>query len=151
MSTFAYNFGSLFKMLSSLWRANANFSFRHNIHRFVDVLHDWCIPRIYEIYQHFCFVPLTSRFNWKVQYLFCNFCFQKIFDGLRIVTWTWSHWCRSKFCFCNSLTSMLYLPCTKYYYWDIYCLRGIWICLYSCMLLLELMVLLLSIMKGTWG
>ena len=27
------------------------------------------------IYQHFCFVPLASRFHWKVQYLFCIFCF----------------------------------------------------------------------------
>ena len=71
------------------------------------------------IYLHFYFVPLTSRFHWKVQCLFWNFCFQKIFNGLRIVTWTWSHWCRSKFYFCNSLTPMLYLPCTKRYYWDI--------------------------------
>ena len=29
------------------------------------------------------------------------------------MTWTWSHWCCSKFYFCNSLTAMLYLPSTK--------------------------------------
>ena len=40
ISTFAYNFGTLFKTLSSLWNAIANFSFRYNIHRFVDVLYD---------------------------------------------------------------------------------------------------------------
>ena len=85
------------------------------------------------IYQQFCFVPLVSRFHWKVQCLFCIFCFQKIFDGLRIMTWTWSHWCRSKFYFYNSLSSMLYLPFTKYYDWDTYCLRGSWVCLYSYM------------------
>ena len=67
------------------------------------------------IYLHFCFVPLTSRFRSKVQCLFCNFCFWKIFDGLRIVTWTWSYWYRSKFYFCNYLTWMLHLPCSKSY------------------------------------
>ena len=61
------------------------------------------------------------------------------------MTWTWSRWCRSKLYFCNPLSPMLYLPWTKRYYWDTYCLRGIWICLYSYMFLLELMVLLFSL------
>ena len=47
-----------------------------------------------------CFVPLVSRFHWKVECLFCIFFFWKIFNGLRIVTWTSSQWCRSKF-FCR--------------------------------------------------
>ena len=32
-------------------------------------------PTIYQIYQHFSFVYLASRFHWKVQCLFCIFCF----------------------------------------------------------------------------
>ena len=97
------------------------------------------------VYQHFCFVPLAFKFHWKVQCMFCIFCLSNIFNGLRILTWAWSNWCRSKFYFCNSLSSMLHLPCAKRYYWDTYCLWGIWIFLYRYMFLLELMVVLLSL------
>ena len=37
----------LFKMLSCLCSAIANFSFRYNMHRIVAVLYNWCIPRIF--------------------------------------------------------------------------------------------------------
>ena len=37
----------LFKMLSCLCSAIANFSFRYNMHRIVAVLCNWCIPRIF--------------------------------------------------------------------------------------------------------
>ena len=43
------------------------------------------------MYQHFGFFHVVPRFHWKVQGLFCIFCFLKIFHGLQIVTWTWSH------------------------------------------------------------
>ena len=90
------------------------------------------------IHQHFCFVILVSRYFF--------FCFQKNFDVLCIVTWTWSHWCRIIFYFYHSLSWMLYLPCTKRYYWETYCLGLISIFLYSYMLLLELMVAGLSLL-----
>lgn len=45
----------------------------------------------FPMYQHFCFFPVVPRFHWKVQGLFCIFCFLKVFHGLQIVTWTWSH------------------------------------------------------------
>ena len=48
------------------------------------------------------------------------------------------------FYFCNSPSSMLYLSCTKHYYSDTNCLRGNWIFLYNCMLLLGLTVVGLS-------
>ena len=39
------------------------------------------------IYQHFCFAPLVSRLNWKVQYLFCIFCFLLNFCFLKDFRW----------------------------------------------------------------
>ena len=96
---------------------------------------------------------LCPRISHNIStFLFCSFSFQIslessvsvlyflfIFNGLHIVTWTWSHWYCIKFYFYNSLLLMLHLPCTKRYYWDTYCLKDIWICLYSYMFLLELM------------
>ena len=64
------------------------------------------------IYQHFCLVPLVFRFHWKIC-IFLYFLFLKDSRWFHIVTWTWFHWCRSKFHFYNSLSSMLYLTCAK--------------------------------------
>ena len=125
----------LFKMLSSLWSAIANFSCRHNMHRFVDVLYDWCIPRISHDISTFLFCSFSFQISLESSVSVLYFLFLKDSNGLRIVTWTWSHWCRSKSYFCNSLLLMLYLLC----------LRDIWICLYNYMFLLELMVSLLSL------
>lgn len=69
-------------------------------------------------YQDCCFVSLISRFQWKVQCLFCILCFLKVFDGLCIMTWT----------------SMV---CVSWLYWDTYCLGQNWICLYSYMFFRE--------------
>ena len=136
----------LFKLLPCLGSAIANFSFRRNIHLLL-----WCYAtdvslEFPTIYQDFCFVSLVCRFHWKVQRLFCIFCFWKIFGGLRIATWFWSHWCPSKLNFHGNLSPMLYLPWAKRNYWDAYSSGDNWICWYSWMFFLELMVvgLLLS-------
>ena len=61
----------LFKMLSSLCSPIDNFSFRDNMHCFVAVLYDWCIPRIsHDI----------SKF------LFCSFSFQISLEWLPVGT-----------------------------------------------------------------
>ena len=79
------------------------------MHCFVDMLYIWWILEVPTIYPHFCFVLCLVQCLF--QCLFCNFCFKKIFDGFFIVTC--SHSYRSKFFFCNFLTSVLHSPCTK--------------------------------------
>ena len=101
--------------------------------------------KIFQLYQNFCFVPLVSRFHLKVQCLFYIFYFWKIFDGLRIKIWTWSSWYCSKLYLYNALSLMLYLPCTKHYYWETYWLGHSLICLYSYLFLLELTTARLSL------
>ena len=87
----------LFKMLSCLYSAIANFSFRHNMHHFVAVLCDWCISRISHSISSFLPRPFSFQISFGSSVSVLYFLFLKIFDGLRIVTWTWFHWCCSKF------------------------------------------------------
>ena len=134
-----------FQILSSLWSHIANFPIRHDMRRFVDALYDWCIPRISHNISKFLFRFFSFQISLESSVSVLYFMLLKIFDGLHFLTWTWSHWCHSKFYFCNSLSSMLYLPSTKIFYLDTHCLRGIWIFLYSYLFLLELMVFLLSL------
>ena len=117
------------------------------------LLCDWCIARIYHnILSTFLFCSFSFQISLKCSVLFYILYFQKIFNDLDIVIWTWSHCCCSKFYFQNCLSSMLYLTCAKRYYWDTYCLRGNWIYLYSFMFLLDLTVmgLLLSCYVDSW-
>ena len=78
------------------------------------------------ICQHFCFVPLVSRFHWKVECLFCIFLFWKIFNGLRIVTWTSSQWCRSKF-FCLRCYTRFFISNAFFLFKPQCCLTFSWV------------------------
>ena len=116
------------------------------MHLFVAVLYDWWIPRIWHEISAFLFCSFGFQILSKSSVPVFFFCFQKNFDALYIVTWTWSHWCRIIFYFYHSLSWMLYLPCTKRYYSETYCLKGILIFWYNYILLLELMVAGLSLL-----
>ena len=123
----------LFKMLSSFWSAIADFR--------LDIA---CIVLLM-----CCTTDISLEFPTILTLLFCSFSFQISLESSVSVLYflflkdfrlfayrdlnLWSHWCRSKFYFYNSLSSMLYLPCTKRYYWETYCLRAFgFVCTVTC-------------------
>ena len=62
--------------ISCLCSAIANLSFWHNMHRFVAVLYDWCIPRIY----HDMFCSFSFQISLESWVSFLYFLFLKDFQ-----------------------------------------------------------------------
>ena len=78
----------LFKMLSSLWSAVANFSFRHNMHCFVAVLYDWCISRISHDKRTFLFCYFSFQISLERSLSVFYFLFLKDCRWFVYLTWT---------------------------------------------------------------